>query len=87
MRKIYDINQAAKACANDEDIIFVITKKNKYSILKFGFLQYKYHTNKEFKHISYEKPKDLFYYFLRFISKISFGHYKLTYGYKTKAIF
>lgn len=82
MRVIYDIDEAAKACANGEDIIFAINKENKYSILKFGFLQYKYHTNKEFKHISYEKDKDFFYYFLRFISKISFGHYKLTHNKK-----
>lgn len=82
MRKIYDINEAAKACANGEDITFAINDKNKYAVLLFGFYQYKYHTNKEFKHISYEKSKDIFYYVLLSISKISLGHYKLTYDYK-----
>lgn len=82
MRKIYDINEAAKACSNGEDITFAINHKNKYAVLLFGFYQYKYHTNKEFKHISYEKPKDIFYYILLSISKVSLGHYKLTYDYK-----
>lgn len=82
MREVDNINEAAKACANDEDITFVINKKNKYKILLFAFYQIKHKTNKEFRHISYRKQKDLFYYILRFFSKISFGYYKLSFDYK-----
>lgn len=82
MRYIDDIKEATIATANGEEIVFVIHEKNKYSIFLYGFYQYKYHTNKEFKHISYQKPKDMLYYFLKFITKISFGVYKLSYDYK-----
>ncbi|XPV70401.1 MAG: hypothetical protein ACNI25_07435 [Halarcobacter sp.] len=82
MKTIYDIKEATKACAKGEEITFAINKENKYSLFLFTYYQYKYKTNKEFKHISYEKPKDLLYYFLLFISKISFSYYKLSYNYK-----
>jgi len=82
MKTLYDIEEVTKACANDEEVIFAINSKNRYSIFLFTFYQYKYKTNKEFKHISYQKSKDLLYYFLRLVSKISLGYYKLTYDYK-----
>lgn len=82
MREVYDINEAAKACANGEDITFVINKENKYAILLFAFYQVKHKTNKEFRHISYRKSKDLLYYILRFFSKISFGYYRLSFDYE-----
>ncbi len=82
MKYYYDIKEATKACAKGEELIFAINEKNRYSLFLFTFYQYKYKTNKEFKHISYQKPKDLLYYFLRLVSRISLGYYKLTYDYK-----
>jgi hypothetical protein len=82
MKYYYDIKEVTKACSRGEEPTFAINEKNKYSLFLFTFYQYKYKTNKEFKHISYQKEKDLLYYFLRLVSKISLGYYKLTYDYK-----
>ncbi|WP_321467760.1 hypothetical protein [Halarcobacter sp.] len=80
-KTLYDIKEVTKACSKGETVSFAITSKNKYSLFLFTYYQYKYNTNKEFKHISYQKPKDLLFYFLKLVSKISFGYYKLTYDY------
>ena len=82
MKKIYNIEEAVKATANDEEITFVVTDETKYDILKVVYYQIKHKTNKEFKHISYEKNKDIIFYILKFFSIISFGIYKLTYDKK-----
>lgn len=82
MKEIYNIEEAAMACANNKEVTFVITSENKYDIYKFSYYQIKHKSRKEFKHISYQKEKDLLYYFLRFCSTISFGKYTLTYDYK-----
>lgn len=79
MQYTKDIEEAAKKCATGEKIVFVITNENKYTLLKFSYYQLKYKTLREFNHISYQKEKDLFYYFLLCCAKLSFGKYKLTY--------
>lgn len=80
-----DIEEIAKAGARGEETTFVITKKNKYTIALFCYYQVKHKTLKEFKHISYQKPKDLFYYFLKTVSKLSFGEYHISYDYSEKS--
>ena len=82
MSVIYDIEEAAIACARGEEVTFAITKANKYSLCKFSYFQIKHKTRKEFRHISYQKEKDLLYYFLRCCATISFGKYKLTYDFE-----
>lgn len=84
MKIIYDIEEAAIACAQGQELTFAITKKNKYSLCAFSYYQIKHKTCKEFNHISYQKEKDLFYYFLRCCAKLSFGKYTLSYDFVEK---
>jgi len=79
MRIIYDIEEAAVACKDGEDVVFAVTEHNKYTLFKFSYYQLKHKTTKEFNHISYQKEKDLLYYFLRCCAKLSFDTYTLTY--------
>ena len=81
MRMLYNIEEAAIASAKAEEIIFVLTQENKYSLFAFSYYQLKHKTTKEFKHISYQKKKDLLYFFLRCCATISFGKYTLSYDY------
>jgi len=82
MKIIYDIEETAIACKHGEEVTFAITEHNKYSLFKFSYYQLKHKTAKEFNHISYQKDKDLLYYFLRSCAKLSFDNYTLTYDYK-----
>jgi hypothetical protein len=80
MKKYYDIEELTKALVAGEEAIFALNARNKYSLCKFAYYQLKYKTTKEFREISYEKEKDLCYYFLLLCSKLSFGKYKLTWS-------
>ena len=82
MKVIYDIEEAAIACKHGEEVVFAITDKNKYSLFSFSYYQLKHKTTKEFNHISYQKEKDLLFYFLRCCAKLSFDNYTLTYDHK-----
>lgn len=76
-----DIEEVARACKSGEEMTFIITKENKLSLFAFCFYQFKYRTLKEFKTISYQKEKDLLYWFLKAVAIISFGKYKITYDF------
>jgi hypothetical protein len=82
MKIIYDIEEVAIACKNDEEVVFAVIENNKYSLFKFGYYQLKHRTTKEFNHVSYQKKKDLLYYLLFCYARLSFGKYTLTYEYK-----
>lgn len=76
-----NIKEAAQACARGERVTFVINAQNKWSIFLFCMYQLRYKTLKDFKHISYQKPKDGFYWLLKTVDLLSFGTYKLTYDF------
>ncbi len=76
-----NIKYAAYLCSVGEEVSFVITKHNEMSLFLFCFYQVHYKTLKEFRHISFRKPKDLLYYFLKVTSLSSFGYYTLSFDY------
>lgn len=80
-----NIEEIVKACKRGEEATFIINKENKYTITFFCYYQLKYKTLKEYKNISYQKPRDLFYYFLKTVSKLSFGEYHISYDYAPDA--
>ena len=56
---------------------FLIHTKNRYSLFRFCWLQWKARTRKEFRTILYAAPKDWLYYGLKCASVLSFGYYHL----------
>jgi hypothetical protein len=79
MRIIENIEQAAIACAQDEEVCFVITPENTASLFTFCYYQFKHKTTKDFRCIIYRRHKDLLYYFLHAISRLFFWRYTLIY--------
>lgn len=77
MEVIYNIEEAVKRSAIGEEICWGLTKENRWDIFKICYYQYKHKVRDEFKCISYETEKDWLYYWLRFISVITFGHYRV----------
>ena len=73
------IEEAAIRSANDEEVCFVLTKENKYTLFAFCYYQLKHKTLKEFNCIIYAKERDILYYLLRFVSRINAKKYTLTY--------
>lgn len=73
------IEEAAIRSANDEEVCFVLTKENKYTLFTFCYYQLKHKTLKEFNCIIYAKERDILYYLLRFVSRINAKKYTLTY--------
>ena len=82
MKYLYNIEDVAKECSLGQDVVFCITSTNKYTLFLFPYFQLKYKTLKEFHHISYQKEKDLLYYFLKCCAKVSLGKYILSFDFK-----
>lgn len=76
-----NIEEAVMNSKEGEDVAFVITSNNKYSLFKVCYYEIKHRTRSEFRTIVYNKKKDLLYYMLRFVHIITFGHYNLVYEY------
>lgn len=79
MLKTKDIEAAAIAASRDEEVCFVLTKKNKWTLFKFCYYQLKHKTFKEFNCIIYNKEKDMLYYFLNFVTLIDSKNHTLVY--------
>jgi len=79
MQIVESIEEAVRRSAEDEDICWAVTPNNRLDIFKICYYQAKYRAKKEFKCIYYQKSKDLLYYWLRLVSWLSFGHYKVIY--------
>lgn len=77
-----NIEEAAMACSKDEKVTFVINQNNRCRIFLFSIYQLKYRTLKVFKHISFQREKDTFYWLLKMVAILSFGTYTLTYDFK-----
>jgi len=56
---------------------FLLHTKNRSSLFRFCWLQFKARTTKEFRTILYAAPKDFLYYALKCVSLLSFGMYKI----------
>ncbi len=74
-----DIETAAIAAKRDEEVCFVLTKENKWSLFAFCYYQLKHKTLKEFNCIIYNKEKDILYYILKFVVFLNSKKYKLLY--------
>jgi len=83
MEVVTDLREAIKRSGDGEYICWAINQQNRWHIFKICYYQAKYRTKKEFKCIHYQKSKDILYYWLVFISKISFGHYRVVYEYES----
>lgn len=79
MEIVYNIEEAVKRSATGEKICWGLTKENRWDIFKICYFQFRYQAKDEFKCISYEARKDWFYYWLRLVSILSFGHYRVLY--------
>ena len=79
-----DIEAAAIAAKRDEEVCFVLTKENKWSLFAFCYYQLKHRTLKEFNCIVYNKQKDTLYYLLRFVARINSKKYTLLYDPKAE---
>ncbi len=82
MIQTYNIEYCAYLCSKKEKVTFVITKDNEMSLFLFCYYQWKYKTTRDFKTIIFKKQKDILYYFLKFISILSFNYYKIHYAYE-----
>lgn len=74
-----NIETAAVAAKRGEEVCFVLTKENKWSLFTFCYYQLKHKTLQEFNCIIYNKQKDLLYYLLRFVTIINSKKYTLLY--------
>ena len=74
-----DIKRVAFLCSRDKSVAYEINESNGYEILKFFYYQLKYNTCSTFHTIYFNRKKDLLYYFLISLSKISLGRYKVVY--------
>jgi hypothetical protein len=74
-----NIEEAALWAKRGEEVCFVLTKENKWSLFTFCYYQLKHKTLKEFDCIIYNKPKNLLYYLLRFVTLINSKKYTLRY--------
>lgn len=72
-----NIEEAVINSKEGEEVSFIITSENKYSLFKVCYYEVKHRTRSEFRTIIYKKKKDLLYYMLRFVHIITFGHYNL----------
>lgn len=77
MIKTSSIEEAAIHSANDQEVCFVLTKENKYTLFSFCYYQLKHKTLKEFNCIIYAKERDILYYLLRFVGRINSKKYTL----------
>lgn len=77
-----NIEYCAYLCSKKENVAFVITRYNEMSLFLFCYYQLKYKTMRDFKTIIFKKQKDFLYYFLKFISLLSFNYYKIHYRYE-----
>jgi hypothetical protein len=82
MQIITNLEEAIIRSSQGEIVCWAIDKKNKKDILKICYYQLKYRAKDEFKCIYYQKNKDILYYWLKFVSIISFGHYQVIYDYR-----
>lgn len=74
-----NIEDAAIHCKAGEEVCFVVTDRNRFTLFQFCYFQLKHKTLKEFHCISYRKDKDWLYYLLRGVEKLNGGNYKLRY--------
>lgn len=77
MLKTTSIEEAAIFSAHDQEVCFVLTKENKYTLFQFCYYQFKHRTLKEFNCIIYAKSKDTLYYLLRFVVLLNSKKYTL----------
>lgn len=83
MVKTTSIEEAAILSAKGEEVCFVLTKHNKWTLFTFCYYQLKHRTLKEFNCIIYKKNKDILYYLLRFVVLINSKKYSLVYEEET----
>lgn len=74
-----NIEVAAIMSAKNEEVCFVLTKENKYSLFAFCYYQFKHRTLKEFNCIIYAKKKDILYFILKSVALLNSKKYSLIY--------
>lgn len=73
-----DIEVATILANEGKEVVFKITRYNRYDLFKLCYYQLKHRSIKEFRTIEYAKSKDWLYFALLLASKLSFGYYKIT---------
>jgi len=81
MEIVTNLEEAIIRSNQGESICWGINSSNHWDIFKICYFQFKHRAKQEFKCIHYQKSKDLLYYWLVIVSKISFGHYNVIYDY------
>jgi hypothetical protein len=74
-----NIEDAAIHCKAGEEVCFILTDRNRFTLFQFCYFQLKHKTLREFHCIVYRKEKDILYYLLRFVAKLNCGKYELRY--------